>query len=501
MSVLSNLEPQKVFAFFEEICGIPHPSYQEDKISDYLAEFARRRGLEHYQDESKNVIIIKEATPGYEAVEPLILQGHMDMVCEKEPDCDIDFSRDGLRLRVEGDYITADGTTLGGDDGIAVAYALAILDSEDIPHPRLEVIFTVSEEVGMEGAANLDVSPLRGRRLLNLDSEEEGYFLTSCAGGCRADCVLPVSREAAEGNRIRVSVKGLQGGHSGSEIHKGRGNANVLLGRTLLELSREYPFRLVSMKGGNKDNAIPREAEAELLTGAPLDAVIAQIGRIGENIAREYAGADPDICIAGAPVPVQSGDSAAYAQPVSGEPQMSAADISQALTADDTARALTLLTALPGGVQRMSDDIPGLVETSLNLGILRLEGDTLSLHYAVRSSVGTAKEYLLLQMEDLTRRLGGSVSYSGNYPAWEYRRDSRLRSDMVRIFTEMYGREPKIEAIHAGLECGILSGKLPDLDCVSIGPDMEAVHTAQERLSISSTARVWKFLLAVLACK
>lgn len=481
MSVLSNLQPRKVFDFFEEICSIPHPSYQEERISDYLVGFARSRGLEHYQDDSKNVIIIKEATPGYETVEPLILQGHMDMVCEKEPDCEIDFTKDGLRLKVEGDYISAEGTTLGGDDGIAIAYALAILDSDDIPHPRLEVICTVSEEVGMEGAASLDVSPLRGRRLLNLDSEEEGYFLASCAGGCRADCVLPVSREGAEGNRIRVSVKGLRGGHSGCEIHKGRGNANVLLGRVLLELSRKYSFRLVSMKGGSKDNAIPREAEAELVTDAVPEDVLEGIAETGSRIAREFAGADPDIRIAGALVPAQSG--------------------AQALTAADTARTLTLLTALPGGIQRMSDDIPGLVETSLNLGILRLEGDTLSLHYAVRSSVGTAKEYLLLQMENLTCQLGGSVSYSGNYPAWEYRRDSKLRSDMVRIFTEMYGREPKIEAIHAGLECGILSGKISDLDCVSIGPDMEAVHTTQERLSISSAARVWEFLLAVLACK
>lgn len=495
MSVLSDLQPGKVFEFFEEICSIPHPSYQEERISNYLVEFARTRGLEHYQDDLGNVIIIKEAAPGYEEAEPLILQGHMDMVCEKEPGCDIDFATDGLRLKVEGDYISAEGTTLGGDDGIAIAYALAILDSDDIPHPRLEVICTVSEEVGMEGAAHLDVTPLRGRRLLNLDSEEEGYFLTSCAGGCRADCVLPVSREGAEGARICVSVQGLLGGHSGCEIHRGRGNANVLLGRTLLELSRKYPFRLISMKGGSKDNAIPREAEAELVTSADPEAVLERIAEIGNSIAREFAGADPDIRIGGA---------LASAQSAGGEAQLSAdsgSGLIQALTDADTVRALTLLTALPGGVQRMSDDIPGLVETSLNLGILRLEGDTMSLHYAVRSSVGTAKEYLLLQMENLTCQLGGSVSYSGNYPAWEYRRDSKLRSDMVRIFTEMYGREPKIEAIHAGLECGILSGKLPDLDCVSIGPDMEAVHTAQERLSISSVARVWEFLLAVLACK
>ncbi|MDE7434730.1 MAG: aminoacyl-histidine dipeptidase [Lachnospiraceae bacterium] len=485
MGVLSELEPKKVFHYFEEISRIPRPSYHEEKISDYLVEFARARGLEYYQDELKNVIIIKEAAPGYEDVEPLILQGHMDMVCEKEPGCTIDFERDGLELCIEGDDITARGTTLGGDDGIAVAYALAILDSDDIPHPRLEFICTVAEEVGMDGAMGLDVSMLKGRKLLNLDSEEEGIMLVSCAGGCSAQCILPMEWEQVSGQKMTIEVSGLKGGHSGTEIDKGRANANVLMGRILLELEGSFPYRIVSLAGGSKDNAIPRESRVQLVLPDHMAAQMSeQTAQIAETLCREYSTSDPDICVK-----------------VTGDEAQGVDTEVSALTESKSHQAVALLNILPNGIQRMSDDIRGLVETSLNLGVLLLKEDELSLRYAVRSSVGSAKEYLLRQLSLITGEMGGNMACSGNYPAWEYRKDSVLREDMIRIFQEMYGREPQVEAIHAGLECGILAGKIEDLDCVSIGPDMQGVHTTEEKLSISSTRRTWDYVLRVIACK
>ena len=480
MSVLEGLEPREVFHYFEEISKIPRPSYKEEKISNYLVEFAKAHSLEYYQDGLNNVIIIKEATSGYEEVEPVIIQGHMDMVCEKEPDCTIDFEKDPLSLQIEGDYITANGTTLGGDDGIAVAYALAILDSDTIAHPRLEFICTVSEEVGMEGAKGIDVSMLKGKKLLNLDSEDEGMMLVSCAGGCSAECVLPAEWEKAAGQEVIIHVSGLKGGHSGAEIDKGRANSNLLLGRILLELSEVFSYQIRELCGGNKDNAIPRESKAVILVQNQAKKLANHIEEIAEEIGKEFSTSDPDIRVTVTVV------------------ESSEAEV---LTADATRKSVVLLNLLPNGIQRMSDDIQGLVETSLNLGVMNLQHENLSLRYAVRSSVGTEKKYLLKKLTALTEEFGGSVTCTGDYPAWEYRKESKFREDMVRIFREMYGYEPKVEAIHAGLECGILAEKIQNLDGVSIGPDMIAIHTTEEKLSISSTQRVWEYILKVLACK
>lgn len=481
MGVLSDLEPREVFHYFEEICSIPHPSYKEGKLSDYCVNFAREHNLSVFQDELKNVIIVKEATPGYEAVEPLILQGHLDMVCEKESDCTIDFETDGLKLMVEGDYITADGTTLGGDDGIAVAYALAILASDTISHPKLEVIFTVSEEVGMEGASGIDVSMLEGRKLLNIDSEEEGYMLTSCAGGRSVECVLPVSWEEKRGVVIDISVDGLLGGHSGVEIDKERANSNILLARVLMDIGKIAEYDIISICGGSKDNAIPRKSAARILVeGENTEKILAKVETVAGNVAAEYSTSDPDICI---------------------RAKLLKEETVFVLTKETAEKAVLLIALLPNGIQRMSADIEGLVETSLNLGVVTLSREELSLRYAVRSSVGTAKEYISDKLEALVTHMGGKIRISGDYPAWEYRKDSVLREDMVRIYREMYKKEPIIQAIHAGLECGILAGKLDGLDAVSIGPDMIGVHTTEEKLSISSTKRVWEYILEVLKCK
>ena len=461
MEVLSPLQPRAVFHYFEELCAIPHGSGNTKAVSGWCAAFAKARGLEYHQDALNNIIIIKEAAPGYEGAEPVILQGHLDMVCEKEPGCPKDLEREGLDLEVDGDFVTARGTTLGGDDGIAVAMALALLDAQDIPHPRLEVVLTVDEEVGMLGAAALDASPLRGRTLINLDSEEEGVFTVSCAGGNRTECVLPVKREPFAGVRMTISMGGLTGGHSGTEIHRGRANANVLLGRCLRAVSARTELRLGEAAGGSKDNAIPTESRAQIVVSDEA-AARAALRELEANLRREYRTTDPELFLRAEP------------------PQWEGSPMDRA----STERAVCLLTCLPNGVQVMSGDIPGLVQTSLNLGILTTGAEELRACFSVRSC--------------LTQALGGRTQYFGDYPAWEYREESPLRDQMVQVFRERYGHEPKVEAIHAGVECGLLAGKIPGLDCVSIGPDLLEIHTPRERMSISSVQRVWVFLLEVL---
>ncbi len=482
MRELEELEPKKVFYYFEELCGIPHPSYKEKRISDYLVGFAKERGLEHYQDDLYNVVMIAPATAGYEDEEPVILQGHMDMVCEKEPDCGIDFENDGLKLLIDGDYVTAQGTTLGGDDGIAIAYALAILDSPDIAHPRLEIIFTASEETGMEGASGVDLSMLKGHKLLNLDSETEGVMTVSCAGGNSSVCHVPVAYEAGSGSALSLRVGGLKGGHSGVEIDKGRANANRVMGRLLLALEQSgVDYALAALSGGAKQNAIPREAGATVLVAEEAaDAAKRALEDAAAQIKNEYATTDPGLTL--------------FIEE-SGEQQM------QALQSPSKNSVVMLLNNLPGGIQSMSADIPGLVETSLNMGIVALDEKEFRAEFAVRSSVESARDALTARIRNLAEYAGGTVTVGGVYPAWEYRKDSVLREDAARIFREMYGKEPKIEAIHAGLECGILAGKIDGLDGISIGPDMCDVHTFGEKLSISSTKRVFDFVVELLKCR
>lgn len=475
MAVLDQLEPKNVFRFFEEMCAIPHGSYNTKAVSDWCVAFAKARGLEHYQDEMNNVILIKEASAGYEEAEPVILQGHLDMVCEKAPGCEKDMAREGLDLAVEGDYIYAEGTTLGGDDGIAVAMALAALDDDSLPHPRLEVILTTEEEVGMDGAMALDVSPIRGRKMLNLDSEAEGIFTVSCAGGSMAACGLPVARAPFGGDILRVRVEGLTGGHSGAEIHKGRANASMLLGRLLLAMAAETELRLVSADGGLKDNAIPVAAEA-VVAAADGRKAKAAAERMAACFQVEYRRSDPMLT-------VTAEEAAAAWLP---------------MDAASTERTLCLLVCAPNGVQTMSQDIHGLVQTSLNLGILKTEENAVTASFCIRSSVDSEKEMLKDRLACLLAQLGGRVSFSGEYPGWAYRPDSPLRELMTEVYREQYGREPKVEAIHAGLECGLLAGKLPGLDCVSIGPDLLEIHTPREKMSISSVQRVWAFVREVL---
>lgn len=477
-----NLEPKKVFQYFGEISDIPHGSRNTKAISDYLVEFAKAHNLEYYQDEANNVVMIQEATAGYENADPIIIQGHMDMVCEKESDCTIDFEKDGLDLYVDGDFLKARGTTLGGDDGIAVAYALAILDTPEIAHPRLEVVITVDEEIGMLGADCIDLSMLKGHKMLNIDSDIEGHFLTSCAGGMTVETMIPVTYDAASGLLCEVKVTGLEGGHSGSEIDKEHGNANIIMGRVLKALSDEMEIGIAELAGGLKDNAIPRECMAKILVeeeqAATLKDIVASLNKV---LANEFMASDAGVNV----VVTELGTKEAAI-----------------LSVASMAKVIFYLRNVPNGVQNMSRVMPGLVETSLNLGIMELQEEALRCTASVRSSVSTRKEDLRDKLEFLANFLGGEIDVNGDYPAWEYKADSDIRDTISTVYKELFSEEPVFEAIHAGLECGILSGKIPNLDCVSFGPNNYDIHTPKERLSISSTEKVWKLLVEFLKrCK
>ena len=480
MGVLGGLQPENVFQYFEQLCQIPHGSGNVKQISDHLKNFAQERALFCEQDALGNVVIIREASPGREQEEPYILQAHMDMVAVTAQGSQIDMKKEPLRLRVEGDKLYAEETSLGGDDGIGVAYCLALLDAKELSLPRLEVILTVDEETGMEGATGIDLSMLKGRRMINLDQEEEGIFITSCAGGARVDVTIPMEPDQESvGELVEIKVTGLLGGHSGIEIDKGRGNANCLLGQVLRAVGERCRIRLAGMTGGAADNAIPREASAVLAVETADLSVVETVVKEQEEKIREQMTAEEKqvqvICR-----------------------RLAEGESSAVMTEESTKKALACLAELPNGVAAMSKDVEGLVETSLNLGILALEKEGMHLQYAVRSSVDQEKENLCGQMSSIAGKSGATVSVKNPYPGWAYRKDSPLREKMVQIYEDMYGKPPVLQAIHAGLECGILAGKLPGLDCVSIGPDLFNVHTAQESMSIASVKRVWEYLLAVL---
>lgn len=472
MSVLSEIRPQNVFSFFETISSIPRGSGHTERISQYCDCFASDRGLKHFCDEIGNVVIFKDGSKGRENEEPLILQGHLDMVWEKDPDIEFDFMNSGLNLCTDGEYIFAKGTTLGGDDGIAVAICLAVLDDNSLSHPPLEVIFTVDEETGMEGARGIDVSSLKGKRMINLDSEAEDVLWVSCAGGARADISLEVKNEPNTLKAYRLLITGLHGGHSGAEIHKNYANANVLLGRTLKEISEKTDIYISSLWGGKAGNAITPLAECVICTSDDISGIVSDCEkRAGE----EFAQSDPNIefiltqCTAEKHFSKETGD-----------------------------RVISLLSLLPYGVIKMSGDIQGLVQTSLNPGILSSTENAVNVGWSVRSSVNSEKEELINQLRILAEKHGASFDTYGGYPAWEYRADSPLRDRIAECYTALTGKKPEITAIHAGLECGLFSDKIKGLDSVSIGPDMQDIHTPREKLSIPSVKWIYELLLKVM---
>lgn len=472
---LAGLQPAAVFGYFEEICGMPHGSGNTKIISDYLVDFAKKHEIRYIQDALNNVILFSEGTCGMENHWPVILQGHMDMVCEKDADCPIDMATEGLDITHDGKHVFAKGTTLGGDDGIAVAYALALLADKTIPHPPLEVIITVDEETGMYGADGIDLSMLGGKTLINLDSEEEGVFTVSCAGGGTCTISLDAPRRAVYGPCIRLAVDGLRGGHSGAEIHKNRPNANKIMGEFMSRIQNLMPLCLTSIVGGSKDNVITRSCQATLVAmGTNLERINDVAAQLQAEIRETYD--EPEATVQAFDVDALGGNS---------------------MSTEDMAKVIALLCAAPYGVQKWSEDMPGLVQTSLNLGVVKL-GEKFTATFSVRSSVNGEKVELLEKLKSLAEMFGGEYILHGQYPAWEYRKESYLRDTMVRVYQEMYGKEPQVLAIHAGLECGLLGEKIPGLDCVSIGPSMQDIHTSREKLDIASTERVWNFLLEVL---
>ena len=480
LAELSALDYKKILYYFSGIAAIPHGSGNVGKLADYLEAFAKERSIRYVRDTADNIVFYKEATPGYEQYPTMILQGHMDMVCEKEAGADIDFATDGLTLKVDGEWLHADRTTLGGDDGIAVAYCLALLDDTEAKHPALELVITTEEETGMDGAKALDGALLTGRHMINIDSEEENIVLCGCAGGARVTGVLPAERVLAGGRTAKVTVSGLLGGHSGAEIHKNRTNAVLFLARYLFLLREKVPFLAEGLIGGQKDNAIPRDAEATLLFPEDISGEEIEAARgLAEELMQEIRSAEPAVTL------TFSVEEYADEMPV--------------MHPRSFEKLLFLLLQAPNGVQVNSAEIPGLVESSLNLGICKLTSEGTELHWSLRSSKASYLAFLKEKMTYLIAFLGGEYEVSGEYPAWEYKEESKLREVYVNAYEAAFGRAPEVATIHAGLECGLLGEKIPGLDMISIGPEMRDIHTPAERLHIPSAIRIYKLLEKILA--
>lgn len=478
MAVLSGLEPKAVFEYFEKLCAVPHGSHNTKQISDLCVSFAQELGLRWRQDEVNNVVIWKEASPGYEGAEPVILQGHIDMVCVKTEDCPKDMAKEGLDLVTDGEWVWADKTSLGGDNGIAVAMILAILADDTLPHPALEAVFTVDEEVGMDGAFALDCSDLKGKKLVNLDSEEEGVFTVSCAGGVRLDCFLPGKREPLSGETCyAVTLSGLLGGHSGGDIHRGRASANQVMGRVLYSAMERVPgLRLSDIRGGKFDNVICSRNDALVAVPAgqaeEFEAFVKEFDGVLKN---EYAGVDDGLALC-----CEKGEAEG------------------ALSRPATEHILRTLLVIPQGVQAMNVDFPGLVQTSLNLGVMGMETDGLHFSISVRSCIASQKAMMVQRLRAILEMGGGTVSERSDYPGWQYARQSALREDVLAAWKAVSGQEGKIEATHGGLECGLFIEKIPGLDAVSMGPELHDVHSTGEKLSVPSTKLTYELTCELL---
>jgi dipeptidase D len=477
-NAIQGLKPEPVWRYFAEISAIPRCSKHEEAMTAYVLGVAKKLGLEAKADASGNVVVRKPASPGKEGVRSVCLQGHLDMVCEKNKETVHDFSRDPIRLVRKGDWLSADGTTLGADNGIAVATNLAIMEDRTLVHGPLEFLFTVDEETGLTGASALDGSLLRSRTLMNLDSEEEGALYVGCSGGRDSTAVWKIDLEKAPGQFVPVTVKvgGLRGGHSGLEIDKGRGNAIKLLVRLLLRLTEEGA-RLSSMEGGNKHNAIPREAEAVLAAPKKKLDALAEIVAAFEAAARaELSTVDPDLRIS-----MSAG---------SGKTRVMGKGLQR--------RILRTLSGLPHGVMKMSADIPGLVETSTNVAVLRTTKKAVELVTSQRSSVASEIAEIVETVEHIMLLGGAAVSHGDGYPGWKPDMASPILKTAKDTYRALTGKDPAVKAIHAGLECGIIGERCPGMDMVSFGPTLEGVHSPDERIHIGSVERYWEFLLATL---
>lgn len=476
---LEGLKPERVFYYFEELTKIPRCSFEEKQVSDYLKSVGNNLGLDVIQDEALNIIIKKPATTGFENKPTVVLQGHMDMVCEKADSCDFNFSTDSIKLTLQEDFVMAEDTTLGADNGIAVAMCLALLESKDIPHPALEILITTNEETGLTGAASLNPENIDGRILINIDSEEEGTILVSCAGGERNIMTIPLEWEDVKENSSSfiIKVSGLLGGHSGMEINKGRGNSNRILARVLSKLDEKFEYGLSYIDGGSKSNAIPRYSYAKILVdNQDINKVKEAINEINETIGSELSTSDKGILIT-----IEEIDA-----------------LKRTFSTKDKNKIITALMLIPNGVQSMSQDIDGLVESSNNLGVVKTLENKVTIECAMRSSVGSLKTNIANQLKILSAAIGCEWLSTSAYPSWEYNKDSYIRDVFKKSFKELYGNEVTVAAIHAGLECGLFKEKFGEIDMISFGPNMFGVHAPGEKLSISSTERSWKLLLKVL---
>ena len=482
---IEKLYPEKVFHYFAEISKIPRASKKEKEISDWLMKFAKERKLKVIQDEHYNVIIKKKATEGYEDFSPLILQGHMDMVWEKNKDTEFDFSTQGIELVIDGDFLKANGTTLGADNGIAIAYALAILDSDDIKHPALEVVITTDEEDGMSGVANLDFDEFDGKTLINLDTEEYGEVYVSSAGGTRTETkfIFETKKIGNGYTPISIEVKGLSGGHSGAEIHKNLGNSIKILSEVLYHLSKRYEMSLIHIDGGGKVNAIPREAVAEIavkLDGDSIDEFKKLAELAFENILKDFKVSDKS-------------------------PILAIEEIEEknlGISLGDTLNIINFLHEVPNGVLEMSKHIEGLVETSINIGFISTEivdGNVkIRIKSLARSMANNPLNKLVEEVTDLTRKHDANIKIAASNPSWEYKEDSKIRELIAKSFKEITGNDPVIKAIHAGLECGVFTQNIKGADVVSIGPNIYGAHTPEERMDIKSVGETWEWLLKIL---
>ncbi len=476
MAVLEGLKPEALFSYFEEISAIPRGSGVRSGIRDYLISFAKSKDLRYYTDEADNVIIYKEASEGFEKSEPVILQSHTDIVWQKTEDSDMDFEKEGIRLYIDGDFIKARGTTLGADNGLGVAAALSVLADDTLKHPPIEAVFTSDEEIGMIGAGKLDMTKLEGKKLINMDAEEPDVLTVSCAGGSDFVIYAPIKRKMAKGILVQIKTGGLLGGHSGIRIGEGRVNADILLGRILNHLSMKTSFEIVDLAGGTKANAIPLLSSSYLLV-ENIKEFEAEFNSYIDIIKEEISAREPSF---------------EASLEIKGDTSV---DVIERECAE---KIICALAFFPNGVMEMSKEIENLVETSLNLGILETEKDRVKMHFALRSNKESALFALEEKMLALTKVLGFKAETFGHYPPWEFNKNSSLQEIYKKVFKEKTGKEPSVEAIHAGLECGVFSSAIEGFDAIAIGAYMTDVHTVSERLSISSTEIFYDILVKVL---
>lgn len=475
MRKLEGIKPERVFYYFEEISKIPRESYNEKQISDYLVEFGKKHNLETYQDKYYNVILRKKASQGYENFPGVIIQGHMDMVCEKENDSDHDFKKDPIKLIVDGNKLRADKTTLGGDNGIALAMGMAILEDDSIKC-QIELLATTSEEVDLNGALSLEPNLLKGKMLINLDSEDEGVVTVGSAGGIEIDINLPITRhEIPETTLYTITLEKLQGGHSGTEINQKRGNANKIIAQLLEELSKEEKFSLVEISGGSKDNAIPRTAKAIIATNENIED---KIIKIANKLKEEYISFEPEITF--------------NLHIVTNQKNVIA------ISKESFEKYIKTIKDIPTGVNTWMKEYPTIVESSDNLAIVKTTEKGIGIIVSLRSSEPEVLDELKKKISDILENYGAEFEFSAGYPEWRFRADSKLRDKALEVYKKLYNKDMKVEVIHAGLECGAISQNYPNIDFISIGPNLRDVHTPNEYLEIDSTERVYNYVVELI---